>query len=323
MNFMSLYKLLPEITEMESLAEMFPDYVSLKKLNVVKSQKYEYPIYGLVIGNQNKQVPTLGLFGAVHGLERIGTQVILSYLYQLKKRLSWDDEFKEQLKTRRIVTIPMVNPWGVATNHRCNINGVDLNRNAPVEGDGPMTPLVCGHRYSNKLPWYRGKINEAMEVEAQTMIDFVKAELFSSPVSIAVDVHSGFGMKDQIWYPYAHTNKPFPYMDQFTRLRQLFEDTFPHHIYRFESQTAHYTINGDLWDYAVLEHFKSKNPNVFIPFTLELGSFQWVKKNPLQLMNLFGLFNPIKPHRYSRVMRRHIFLFDFLLRAARNSKSWA
>ena len=61
---------------------------------------------------------------------------------------------------------------------------------------------------------------------------------------------------------------------------------------------------------------------VFLPFTLEMGSWLWVKKNPRQLLSLFGLFNPILPHRLTRVLRRHLTLFDFLLHATASHQQW-
>ena len=33
--------------------------------------------------------------------------------------------------------------------------------------------------------------------------------------------------------------------------------------------------------------------NVFLPFTLEMGSWLWVRKNPRQMLDYFGYFNPV------------------------------
>ncbi len=56
--------------------------------------------------------------------------------------------------------------------------------------------------------------------------------------------------------------------------------------------------------------------------TLELGSWRWIRKNPAQIFNRFGIFNPIKAHRTRRVLRRHPRFFDFLTRAAFSSRRW-
>lgn len=320
----NIYKSVPELYEIESFAKEHPDIVRLHQLGEVKENSdVIYPIYALEIGSQNKELPTLGVFGGVHGIERIGTQVLLGYLHTLKQRLQWDNDLREQLKNRRIVCIPIVNPWGMAHHRRSNINGVDLMRNAPVDAQ-KASFLVGGHRISNFLPWYRGSINGPMELESQTLIDYVQEQLFQSKVSIALDLHSGFGVKDQLWYPYAKSKLPFPFLKQFRNLEKLFEQTYPHHIYRIEPQSKHYTTHGDLWDHSLELHEKSQyKHNVFIPITLELGSWIWVKKNPIQIFSMAGLFNPVKEHRYNRTMRRHLYLFDFLLRALNNPQAWA
>tara|TARA_B100001971_G_scaffold213155_1_gene245595 strand:+ start:186587 stop:187534 length:948 start_codon:yes stop_codon:yes gene_type:complete len=315
---MTKYVDIPEINELFYIADLKPDFFKVIKLNEVQVGETLYPIYGLKIGADDPKLPTLGLFGGVHGLERIGSQVIISYLSTLAERLQWDQDLRDEFKTRRIVAIPIVNPWGIKTLSRSNANGVDLMRNAPVEADN-ATFLVGGHRISNHLPWYRGK---SLEVESSTLIDFVKAEMFESKYSLALDFHSGFGVKDQIWYPWAKSTDPFPYMPEFNKLKELFEKTYPYHVYKIEGQSMNYTTHGDLWDYALLEQMKLNNNKTFIPLTLELGSWNWVKKNPIQFFSMFGLFNPIKKHRYSRTMRRHIYLIDFLLKAIAHRDNW-
>ena len=62
--------------------------------------------------------------------------------------------------------------------------------------------------------------------------------------------------------------------------------------------------------------------HVFLPMTLELGSWLWIRKNPRQLFSRQGIFNPIKAHRTQRVLRRHADLLDFLTRAAYAAPHW-
>ena len=57
--------------------------------------------------------------------------------------------------------------------------------------------------------------------------------------------------------------------------------------------------------------------------TLEMGSWQWLRKNPLHLFHRHGLFHPMLPHRHQRILRRHLTLFDFLLRAMLCPHAWA
>jgi hypothetical protein len=88
-----------------------------------------------------------------------------------------------------------------------------------------------------------------------------------------------------------------------------------------EPQSASYTTHGDLWDF-LYDEYRERYRGLFLPFTLEMGSWLWVKKNPRQFFSWFGLFNPILPHRLERVLRRHLILFDFLLHAAASWQNW-
>lgn len=313
----------PELADLMKLEEYKSSLVNYKTLGSITHGKYEYPIESIVIGPDDKTRPTLGLFGGVHGLERVGSQIILSFLKSLFFQMSWDKDLCRKLESYRIVCIPIVNPGGMARSTRSNLNDVDLMRNAPVEADQEhVFPLISGHRLSPKLPWYRGTGN--LEKESEILINFVKEEMFPSEASIALDIHSGFGARDQIWYPYAKTKKDFPLLAEAMRLKALLDQTFPHHIYKFEAQSLNYLTHGDLWDYIFDAHFDDplvKN-SVFLPLTLELGSWSWIRKNPAQFFTKLGLFHPIKQHRHSRIMRRHILLLDFLGRAVRNHESW-
>jgi hypothetical protein len=61
---------------------------------------------------------------------------------------------------------------------------------------------------------------------------------------------------------------------------------------------------------------------IFLPLTLEMGSWIWIKKNPRQLFSRLGIFNPLIDHRQQRVLRRHLALLDFLSRAACSHHRW-
>ncbi len=60
----------------------------------------------------------------------------------------------------------------------------------------------------------------------------------------------------------------------------------------------------------------------FLPLTLEMGSWLWVKKNPRQLLSRHGMFNPLIEHRQERVLRQHQLLLDFLSHAACAHALW-
>lgn len=329
-----------KVVELDELKEIFaicnraPQFFKITKLHEFIEADVLYPIYAIEMTHPDfnakeahdhehmtKKRPTLLLTGGVHGLERIGTQVILSYMSTISHRISWDKITQDICKDLRVIFIPIINPWGMKHLRRANHNGVDLMRNAPIEAEKP-TFLVGGHRISKHLPWYRGSKNK-MEAEVQSVTDFVLKAFEQSKSFLSVDFHSGFGTKDQIWYPFAKSTRPFYYHEQMLRLFDVYESTYPHHIYTIEPQAKNYTTHGDFWDYLLDKHFEQyEHQKVFIPLTLELGSWNWIKKNPIQIFSMFGLFNPIKKHRYSRTMRRHIHLMDFLVRALQNSNCW-
>lgn len=283
-----------------------------------------YPIYSIHLGSTRKDLPAIAFVGGVHGLEVIGAQVLLSYLETLCSLSEWDKTIHKQLEGIKILFYPCVNPGGMALQTRANPHGVDLMRNAPIEAN-PISPyfLPGGHRISSKLPWYRGKAGDVMEQENRTLFRVIKEEIWDSPFSMIIDFHSGFGMKDRLWFPFAHTSEPFPRLPEVYKLKNLFDKSYPHNIHLIEPQAKQYRTHGDFWDYVFQSHQKEHPQKIMIPLCLELGSWIWIKKNPMQIFNSFGIFNPIVPHRQQRTIRRHIYLLDFLLRASHSSETWS
>ena len=312
-----------ELTELKTLAEKAGGHARVKIVAEVPYRSESFPLYRFAFGSDNPEAPTLGLFAGVHGLEQIGTKVVTSYLRTLLHLKEWDKSVQVMLQKVRIVFMPLINPVGMLTENRSNGNGVDLMRNAPVEAEGiKRWFLPAGHRYSPRLPWYRGKLDGGMEIEAEAVCKVVREELFTSKLALSLDVHSGYGVVDRLWFPYAKTKKPFPQLAQVFALKRLMDETYPHHIYRIEPQSHQYTTHGDLWDYLYDQHRTEYADRLFLPLSLEMGSWQWVKKNPKQLFSLLGAFNPLLPHRSKRILRRHLTLFDFLGRAVQSSESW-
>jgi len=72
-----------------------------------------------------------------------------------------------------------------------------------------------------------------------------------------------------------------------------------------------------------MDYLKSSPEAHYLPLTLELGSWMWVKKNLWQVFSWEGMFNPVKRHRYARTMRRHNHLLEFLLKATYYHDSWS
>lgn len=314
----------PEIHQrcLEHLSRHPDPLVHWEVLGKVEARNKTFPLIGITLGTQKSDAPTFGVFGGVHGLERIGARVALNYLYSTYMQMQWDQGFRKLLEECRIVSIPVINPGGVFLKTRSNPQGVDLMRNAPIEAIGKPAFLVGGHRISPSLPWFRGQKDAPMEVESSTLLEFVRKNLFSAPTSFALDLHSGFGFQDRLWYPYAKTTEDFPAIQEARSTIQLLNLCYPHHIYKIEAQSQSYCTHGDLWDFLFDEHQAQHPGKLFIPWTLEMGSWVWVKKNPTQIILRKGLFNPVQIHRRRRILRRHLMLLQFFHRAIANTPSW-
>jgi predicted deacylase len=298
----------PELDAIERLARAAPSGTT-----DVLAHADGLPIRVFRFGPTDPASPVLLVTGGVHGVERIGTDVAIAFLQHLLARLAWDAVLHATLERCRVIVVPLVNPVGMARGQRANGNGVDLMRNAPAHPTGG-TPWLGGQQLSPRLPWYMGAPGAPMELEAATLVELVERELFGSPFALALDCHSGFGFIDRIWYPYARTREPPPHLARIEALARLLDDTLPHHVYRVEQTARAYTIRGDLWDY-LYDRRTEAGPGWLLPLTLEMGSWAWVRKNPLQGLSTLGRFNPVKPHRHRRILRRHLPLLDFLLHA--------
>jgi hypothetical protein len=318
------YKI-PELAQLERIIESLGDRAQTQIVAQIQYKDVEFPIHCISLGSTAPQAPVLAFFGGVHGLEKIGSEVILSYMETISHLLDWDEELLGRLEKSRLVFMPLVNPVGVCLGTRSNGNGVDLMRNSPIEGVG-ATRLYSGHRISPHLPWYRGD-SLTMEQESQALCQVVKQQLFNAPLSMALDLHSGFGIKDRLWFPYASRKTPFGFIAEAFALKNLFDRCYPNHIYKIEPMCQEYVINGDLWDYLFDEFIKhmvdeSEDERVFLPLTLEMGSWLWLRKNPTHLFSRHGLFHPLLPHRQQRIYRRHFMLFDFLHRSLLYPQQW-
>jgi predicted deacylase len=318
----TLKQLLPELQQIEAIIQWDnKTHLFSKVLCHVSCDDDMLPIYALTLGNKAQDIPCITYVAGIHGLERIGTQVVIAFLEGLLERLKWDRVLADILQRVRINILPLVNPVGMLNATRANGQGVDLMRNAPVDSHEKTIWLAGGHRISSRLPWYRGKASEAMQPEAQALCDFIAQEVLPAPFSLVLDCHSGFGFRNQIWFPYAKSRlEPIKHLKEVYYLRKLFMQTYPHQDYLFEPQSQHYLTHGDLWDFLYQKSLASDN--VFLPLTLEMGSWRWIRKNPLQLRQLLGLYHPIKPHRLNRVLRSHLILMEFLLHATLSYQNW-
>ncbi len=309
-----LYQLIYNNSKLQSL-------VTVETLLEFNQNQAQYKIESFTLGSTNPTSPTFFIVGGIHGLERIGAELCCSLLNSILNRVLWDKTLQHILKNIRMIFIPFANPYGFVNYSRCNKNGVDLMRNSPVDAEEKVPFLLGGQRYSSRLPWYRGQPG-IIEDENMAIINKFFNSCSESKCVISLDLHSGFGFRDRLWFPYSKTKKPFEHLPEMHFFTQLFESTHPYHVYCIEPQSYGYLLNGDLWDYIYLE-FLRKNKNTYLPLTLEMGSWIWVKKNPLQIISKHGMFNPIKDHRIKRTFRRHHILFDFIIKSLYSFESWS
>ncbi|WP_221077040.1 DUF2817 domain-containing protein [Agarivorans aestuarii] len=305
----------PEMDQLLSIIKQFPNKLKVELLCEVKGNTdASYPVHAISLGKASIDKPGVLFVGGVHGVERIGSQVVLSFLASLLNRLDWDLQLQQLLDECYLAFIPIVNPGGMVMQRRSNAKGVDLMRNSPSIAKDGASFMVGGQQISSKLPWFRGNKGEAMETENRALVEFVKTKLFPRPFSLVLDCHSGFGHSDRLWFPYANSaSQAIVDLGVVYRLRKAFFTGFPHQNYLFEPQTKHYVCHGDLWDYCYDQSLN--HSGTFVPLTLEMGSWRWLKKNPLQVFNSLGLYHPMKPHRVQRVLRRHLVLMEFLMDA--------
>ena len=308
-----------EYEDLKAILRAGGAYFDIQSVGRISTRSPSFSLYTASIGARDPLAPAVGFFGGIHGLERIGTQLILHYMRSLLFRLEWDELLHQQLQKVRLVFMPLVNPGGMWAHKRANPNGVDLMRNAPQQADNRVPFLAGGQTLSPLLPWYCGRPGEPMQAESTALLQVVREQLACRPFSLALDCHSGYGFDDSIWFPYAKTRRLMAHLPEMFALKTMLERSHPHHSYSFEPQSNQYLLHGDLWDHAY-DH--APPGNLFLPMTLELGSWLWIRKNPRQLLSKHGIFNPIKAHRIKRVLRRHSDLLDFLTRAAFAAPRW-
>ncbi|MEE3117919.1 MAG: M14 family zinc carboxypeptidase [Pseudomonadota bacterium] len=317
----ALRTFLPEMVQLERMLAEAPTQMTTQVLDRIPVADLALPIYRVDLGCERPDAPALLLVGGVHGLERIGSQVVMAWLSSVLARLRWDDGLRQLLQSVRITLLPILNPGGMFLNQRSNPNGVDLMRNAPIVAQERSAFLLGGQRLSPRLPWYTGDPEQGMEAENRALESVIRDLIPGRPFSAALDCHSGFGWKDQIWFPYAYRRRPMRRIASVMALKLIWEQAYPNHDYRFEPQSLHYLTHGDLWDYFY-KQVNRESDGVFLPLTLEMGSWRWVRKRPRQLLRLDGLFNPLVPHRHQRVLRSHLTWIDFLVNAAASHENW-
>lgn len=315
---------LPEFQQLEFLAERHPEFFRIRKACEIPLAKGgSLPQYSFELCHESvtdKALPTLGLFAGVHGIEAIGVKILMSFIDHLLAQASWNRAVQQLLTRVRIVGIPIVNPAGFVASTRSNGNGVDLMRNAPVECAKPV-PLIGGQKLSPRLPYFQGW--GYFERENQELVRIVEDVLWNSPFSLSLDIHSGFGTSDYLWTPYAKQYGVPPTWDDYLQVKSVLDSTLRNHVYTFEPQSVQYCTSGDVWDHLYDKHLAlfSEKSHRFLPLTLEVGSWVWIKKSPQSAFSWRNFFNPVHPHRERRVLRRHLALLTLLMHLAESYES--
>src|SRR5689334_13704869 len=110
----------PELDVMRALIQRAQGFARVETLCEVVVAEERLPVLSIEFGSQAPDAPAVGFFGGVHGVERIGTQVVLAYLHSLIERLHWDDSLPPLLERVRLVFMPLVNPGGMLARTRSN-----------------------------------------------------------------------------------------------------------------------------------------------------------------------------------------------------------
>ncbi len=285
---------------------------------------FRFPLYALEFGKAAalRRGPAV-LTAGVHGLETIGIHVVLDFLESALDKKSPDYMADLAGGDLGLVCMPIVNPGGVVLKRRSNPAGTDLMRNSGVDGESPL-PFFGGHALTPRLPYFRGR---TLEPESRALMRFLRACLTTTnsagngtngkPCVIPVlDVHSGFGIGTQVWWPYAGKKEASPDDALFRELAERLRDELGHGRYHFGPQNADYRVNGDLWDRIYdahrLERTSDGGGNALLPFTLEIGTWKDVRESPKRLFDRRKLFNPNGKHKKIVRTSHRAFLRDFV-----------
>ncbi len=286
-----------------------------------------WPIYLIELGKRSAfKRHSVSLVSGVHGLETIAIRIHLDIIKNLiNPRSAW---FSERLMDGKlgIYSIPILNPAGVAAQSRSNGRGVDLNRNSGIDAEGAL-PFFGGHRVSPALPYYRGR---ALQRESRALFRFLEENAWKGRkrVHTAIDLHSGYGSQNYLWWPYSFSKRPVYQSQVFESIAG--ELRVKHPDYRIEPMSLSYQTHGDLWDKALLR-FEEKQQNLarrkkslFLPLTLEIGTWQELRKNPGRLLSKQKIFNPPARNRKEFLKEHRQLLWDLIhMHDSRNARKTA
>ena len=88
---------LPELVRLERLLAEAPEVITVDTLSRVALNDVDLPIYRVDLGSDAPDAPVVLLVGGVHGIERIGSEVVMAWLRNLLARSSWDSHLQALL----------------------------------------------------------------------------------------------------------------------------------------------------------------------------------------------------------------------------------
>jgi hypothetical protein len=273
-----------------------------------------YPIYLLEVGKRSAfKRHAVSLVSGVHGLETIGIRIHLDILKCLLNPKS--THFSPALAAGKfgVYSLPILNPAGVALETRANGRGVDLNRNSGINAEKAV-PFFGGHRLSPVLPYYRGR---TLERESRALYRFLCEYAWKvGRLHLSLDIQSGYGSQNYLWWPYSYSKTRVPHAAVFQLVAAELSQRHP--LYRIEPMSLSYQTHGDLWDRALIEFEAAKErkliarQQIFLPLTLEIGTWREIKKNPLRIASKEKIFNPPPQSRKSYLRQHRQLLWDLI-----------
>ena len=305
----------PELLQLKRLAKNYSDILIMEELGEIEHMGYRSPVNAFYISHKpNPELPTVAFFSCFHGVEWIGSRVLVNFIEHLIREITWDEDIKALTEKVNICGIPVVNPIGRLEHNRSNGNGIDLMRNAPVRSDKALL-LLGGQKFSRHIPWYMG---EGLEKENVIVSKFLDDNVFPSDFKITIDIHSAFLRGSRIWIPYASGKKlPEKETKLFRQVRKTLNSVYKYNPYKYQKQENIYKTHGDFWDHSFDRHGSSAK-GTFLPITLEISSREWSVRNFLRKWSLEALFSPSNRKQENSEYIKHIMVFDFIIRFAKN-----
>ena len=240
------------------------------------------PIHALRFGAADPTLAALLVTGGVHGLERIGTTSRSRFSRRSSRASSGTRCCTSCSRACASSSCRCVNPVGMARGSRANGSGVDLMRNAPAAS----------------LRWHAARRRPALLVAAALVhgrrrarwspnrrpcVRLVERELFASPLAIAARPALGLRPhRSALVSVRAHARAAARSRPRSTRSSALLDDDAAEPRLSRSSRPRASTRSAATSGTTSTIAGAARAAASLISLTLEMGSWSWVRKNPLQ-----------------------------------------